>query len=249
MKTISPDTRKLINQLYEPSSLWDRLSRTTRQAETLMKIGNSGEPAAIIDILPFVLADKEELAVAAAAAVNKLTEAASPADLLALDRLSRERSQYVGNYRLDWHRLLPKDLDRQAFAEASAALLGMASFHHSGYVREEAVKRLNQISTGVEVPYLLIRLNDWVSNVRVAAQDAINSRLNPALCRSFTANLALISRLEGTEKVNSEPIIKAIKELLHSAECQSALTEALGSTDRFIRRAAFRLAIQSKGLD
>jgi len=123
----------------------------------------------------------------------------------------------------------------------------MASFHHSGYVREEAAKRLNRITTGIEIPFLLIRLDDWVSSVRDAAQKAINSRLDPAYCRSFITNLALIARLEATAKVHSEPIIKGIKELLLSPECQSGLSEALGSSDRFIRRASFRLAINSKG--
>jgi HEAT repeat protein len=123
----------------------------------------------------------------------------------------------------------------------------MASFHHSGYVREEAVKRLNRITTGIEIPFLLIRLDDWVSSVRDAAQKAINSRLNPAYCSSFITNLALIARLEATAKVHSEQFVKGIKELLQRAECQSGLTEALSSSDRFIRRASFRLAINSKG--
>lgn len=248
MRTISPNTRRLINQLYEPASFWERLSHSGKAAGTLTEIGNSAEPVSIIDILPFVLADRKEVAIAAAAAVHKLTEATSPRDLLGLDRLSRERSPYVGNYRLDWYRLLPKDLDRlQTFGEASTALLGIAGFHHSGYVREEAVKRLNRITTGIEIPFLLIRLDDWVSSVRDAAQKAINSRLDPAYCRSFITNLALIARLEAAAKVHSEPIIKRIKELQQSAECRSGLTEALSSNDRFIRRASFRLAINSKG--
>ena len=248
MRTISPNTRRLINQLYEPASFWERLSQSRKAAATITEIGNSAEPATIIDILPFVLADRKEVAIAAAAAVRKLIESASPTDLLGLDRLSRERSPYVGNYRLDWYRLLPQDLNRlQTFGEASGALLGMASFHHSGYVREEAVKRLNRITTGIEIPFLLIRLDDWVSIVRDAAQKAINSRLNPAYCGSFITNLALIARLEATAKAHSETIIKGIKELLQSAECQSGLTEALSSNDRFIRRASFRLAINSKG--
>lgn len=77
MRTISPDTRKLIDQLYEPISLWERLSHTRRLVETLTNIGNSAEPAAIIDMLPFVLADKKDVAVAASAAVHKLTNATS----------------------------------------------------------------------------------------------------------------------------------------------------------------------------
>jgi hypothetical protein len=90
MRTISPNTRRLVNQLYEPVSLWERLSQSGKAAGILTEIANSAEPVAIIDILPFVLADRKEVANAAAAAAHKLTEATSPTDLLGLNRLSRD---------------------------------------------------------------------------------------------------------------------------------------------------------------
>lgn len=250
MRAISPDTRRLIEQLNKPVGFWERLTGSRADAKVLSAIGGLGEPAAIIDILPFVLADSSDVASAAATAVQRLTAATSPADLTGLDIELRERSPYAGRYRLDWHRLSPGELGRlERFGEASVSLLGMASFHESGYVREAAIMRLDLITSGVELPFLLIRLNDWVSNVRDAAHKSVRSRLIHAYCRSFVANLALISRLEQTERGSHQSLIEAIHELLKSAESRSMLLEAFGSDDRFIRRASFRLAIHAREID
>jgi len=35
----------------------------------------------------------------------------------------------------------------------------MASFHQSGYVREAAIKRLDQITSGAELPFLILDLD------------------------------------------------------------------------------------------
>lgn len=247
MRPISQDTRELINQLSKPVSFWGKASRARVDAEILSTIGDLGESAAIIDIVPFVLSDTRRIAEAAAAAVHKLTAATAAADLAWLDTMWRERSPYNGAYRLEWHRLSPATLERlELFGEPSVSLLGMASFHESGHVREEAVNRLDSIAGGVELPFLLIRLNDWVPEVREVARRSISSRMNSAYGRSFTTNLALISRLEQTERVNHRRLIDAINELLLSAECRPVLLEALSSDDRLIRRASFKLAIHSR---
>src|SRR3984893_4530690 len=143
MRAISPDTRRLIEQLNEPVSSWERLTGSRADAKGLSKIGGLGEPAAIIDIVAFVLADRSDVASAAAAAVHRLTALTSPADLACLDIELRERSPYAGRYRLDWHRLSPGELGRlERFGQAAVSLLGIASFHESGHVREAAIKRL-----------------------------------------------------------------------------------------------------------
>jgi HEAT repeat protein len=250
MRAISADTRRLIEQLNEPVGFWERVTGSRADAKLLSAIGGLGEPAAIVFIFPFVLADRSDVASAAATAVHRLTAATSPADLAYLDIELRKRWPYAGRYRLDWLRLSPRELGRlERFGEASVSLLGIASFHESGYVREAAIKRLDLITSGAEIPFLLIRLSDWVSNVRDAAHKSIRSRLIPDYCRRFIANLALISRLEQTERGNHQSLIDAIHELLKSAECISVLLEALGSDDRFIRRASFRLALHATDID
>jgi hypothetical protein len=72
VKQTSPHTRAFIQQLYKFTSLWEKLKGSRDAATVLSEIGNSGEPAAIIDIIPFILATSPDVATAAARSVHKL---------------------------------------------------------------------------------------------------------------------------------------------------------------------------------
>lgn len=248
MRQTSPHARALIEQLLEPVGLWEKLKGSRDHVAILTAIGDSNELAAIVDILPFVLAKRPEVAAAAAMAVDKLVLGSNTKELASLDLALRERSPYSGDHFYEWHKVSPGQLgELERFGEASVSLLGMASFHQSGYVREAAIKRLDTITSGAELPFLILRGNDWVSNVRDAAYEAISSRLRPEYARHFIANLTFVSRLEGAGRADHKALIQTINELLRSDECRAELLESLWSDDRFVRRASFRLALNYKG--
>lgn len=250
VKSISTQTKALIEQLNPPVSLWERITGRRDDADLLLQIGLAGEPAAVVDIIPFVLSESREVARATAAAVDKLVNTLLPHELAQLDSIFRERSPYLGRYRMEWHKLKPSDLSRlESYGSYSVALLGLASFHTSGYVREEAIRRLGRMPSGAELPFLLIRLNDWVQNVREAALWAVTSRLTPSYAASFAANLPLVTRLEQTERGDHQQIIEAIGGLLKSPECRDVLLRTLDSPDRLVRRISFRLAADATGVD
>jgi HEAT repeat protein len=250
VKSISIQTKALIEQLNPPVSFWERITGRRDDADLLLQIGLAGEPAAVVDIIPFVLSESREVARAAADAVDKLLVTLLPHELAQLDSIFRVRSPYLGRYRMEWHKLMPSDLSRlESCASNSVALLGLASFHSSGYVREEAVRRLDRMSGGAELPFLLIRQNDWVQNVREAALRAVTSRLSPSYAVSFAANLPLVTRLEQTERADHRQFVKAIGGLLKSPECRDALLTTLDSPDRLVRRSGFKLAVDATGSD
>ncbi len=69
-------------------------------------------------------------------------------------------SSYSGNYFYEWYKLSAGQLvSLECFGDASVSLFGMASFHQSGYVREAAIKRLDQITSGAELPFLILDLD------------------------------------------------------------------------------------------
>jgi HEAT repeat protein len=250
MKSTSPNTRALIQQLYEPASLWEKLKGSPEDAKILSELGDSHEPSAIVDILPFVLARRPEVAAAAALSVHKLVLGSTTKELAWLDFALRQRSPYSGDHFYEWHKVSPDQLGMlERFGESAGSLFGMASFHQSGYVREAAIKRLDQITTRAELPFLMLRLNDWVSNVRDAAYEAVRTRLKPEYGPSFIANFALVSRLEEAGRADHKALIQAINGLLRGDECRTSLLESLTSDDRFIRRASFRLALNSAKSD
>src|SRR2546421_3335251 len=107
MTRTSPHLRDLIQQLYRRASLWEKLKGFTHEAAILSEIGDSNEPAAIIDILPFVIGGKPDVAAAAAMSVHKLVLTTTTKELVWLDSVLRRQSSSSGDYFYEWHKLSP----------------------------------------------------------------------------------------------------------------------------------------------
>lgn len=250
MRSVSAQTRALVEQLNATVGFWEKITSKRDDAELMAQVADSGEFAAVIDIAPFVLSENPSVARAAVAAVGRLLSAATPEDFARLDSLFRERSPYAGRYRMEWHRLAPSDLGRlEGFAGQRNILLGLASFHESGYVREETVRRLARSTGGDELTFLLIRLNDWVFKVRETARLAIGPRLSPSYADSFVKNLPLVARLGQVARADQSQIVEAVESLLRRGECRDALLRGSRSNDRSVRRICFRLAAGAKDSD
>ena len=250
MKEASPHTQALIDRLNQPPTLWEKLRGPSDYKALMSEIAGANEPVAIFDLLPFVLATKIDVATAAADAIHRLFRALPITDLSELEWTLRGRAAYSMGTLHEWYKLGPSQLVLlERFGEQSVQILGLASFHHNGYVREAAINRLALSASGAELPFLILRLNDWVPNVRDAAYKAILSRVRPEYCRSFIQNFALLWRVEQGGRVDHTKIIQAINELLKSDQCRAVLFESLSSPDRLIRRACFRLALDSTNSD
>lgn len=246
MKPTSPHTAALLQQLKAPVTFWGKITASPDYESIFAELAGAGEPAAIIDVVPFVLAGKSRIAAAAANTVHQLLRATPVKDYGWLDWTFRRRSPYSSESFYDWHKLSPLQLSMfEHFGDASVSVLGVASFHPNGYVREAAVRKLSLITTGAEVPFLILRLNDWVSNVRDAAYEAIRARIRPEYCHSFIASLALLLRLELAGRTDHKVIVGEINQLLLSDKCQAALIDSLKSPDYLIKRASFRMALNS----
>ncbi|MBC6421945.1 MAG: hypothetical protein GDA43_16980 [Hormoscilla sp. SP5CHS1] len=128
MRTISDKTLALLDRLDARNGLLPRLfGKDDEVSNKLEQIARAGEPAAIPHIIPLIFVGRPELAAAAAKAVQSLVEIVSPAELLWLDEFMRWQ----------WPELLPKKIDYLlSFGSSSLSILGLASFHRSGYVRE-----------------------------------------------------------------------------------------------------------------
>ena len=161
-----------------------------------------------------------------------------------LDQRSREWSEY-SYYRLhSWRFLAPGDVRRLAKSQFATSLIGLVSFHFSGYVREAAVQELASQRTGRELPFLLIRLNDWVAQVRAAAECAVRQRLSPEYAPHFLANISLVLRLRECGRLEKE-LVDDVFALLKRPECKEALLACMASEHRTIRRISFQLFIEA----
>jgi len=235
MRSLSPSTKALIVRLNETESLRDRLLGTgINRTELLDQIGKAGEPAAIPSLVPFLLDRREDVVTSAAGAVMRLVSTLSPADLAWLDEQMRISSLYWSG---DWPRLRPEGLTRfWRLRAASTTVMSLASFHASGYVREEAIRQLANVTDGSELPFLLIRLNDWVEPVRNRALHVVQGRVTPGYASHFLRNLPLIFRLRESGRADHSTFVARATDLLKSEPFRPELWKSITSGDRQLAR-------------
>jgi HEAT repeat protein len=246
-KQLSPATRDLVDALYRRLDLVERFFRGDPRVELLHKIGDAGEAAAIPDLMPLVLTRSRDIAREATRVIERLLECVKPAEYSRFDEYLRVGDLDWKWRRETWAELQVQDVKRLAkLSEGSASLLGVLSCHSSGYIRENAVRELGQFTSGVELPFLLVRVNDWVETVREIARAQVLARIRPGYAFAFLKWLPLVLRLRLTRRGKNEEIIERVKELFQSAEATHLLEAGRNSEDRLARRFCYEASLSGR---
>lgn len=179
----------------------------------------------------------------AARAAAAILRRAAPEEIAWLERNRPAGDEYYSPYPA-WAGMKLADVGESPPDPGSgqAAVVALACFHASGFVRERAVRLLAAQDDGDELPFLLLRVNDWVGPVREAAMAALRARLAPAYAMAFVRCLPLVEALRGERRVAHAALLAEIDLLLRGGTAWSALGEALRAGSRPVRRAAARIA-------
>ncbi|WP_458119346.1 HEAT repeat domain-containing protein [Paenibacillus sp. Z6-24] len=234
-RELSQQVQVCINKLYkQQNSKWIGLIR------------RSGEIAAIPYLTPFLESPDMELQMAAENTISELLQHCPPADLVWLSEKMREYLPYgFTENASQWVHLTTENIKKWP-ASVHPVKIIMASFHWNGYVREAALKRITEFHDGSEIPFLLIRLNDWVSPIRFHTYKALKQRIHTHNAGIFIRNLTLVKRLEHCSRDRYEALIQSIYDLLREPECLPELEQGMTSTDRDIRRFCLQMALESR---
>ncbi len=243
-RTLSPETESFLQSLYQVSSFWER--PTKRRLTALAEIGRSRQPAAIPNIAPLLLEGNREVANAVAVAAGELFRLMPAGELPWLDLFMRESSPYRWRYPSAWAEVKPSGLKAlEVLGEASVFAFGMAASHRNGFVREEAVRRLGEVRSGLELPFLLLRLSDWVVGIREAAYILVRERLTEGYGKFFVANMVLLERLRLARTGVLVQLVEETEQFLRSGAGRDALVAGLTSQDLTIRRSCYRIALKT----
>ena len=182
---------------------------------------------------------------AALETASRLVLAACPRDLVQLDRFIQES-------RLRWTLLFPllkaRVLWDAAERTTSIGLLAIACSNPDGHVREEALCKIESCHDGSELPFLLLRLDDWVAPVQMIAIRAVQSRLVPAFAARFIECFPIIASLNLRQRARATKLVEWVRTLLLQPELAGELLKGLGSPDRHVRRHVLELCTESQHL-
>jgi len=138
-----------------------------------------------------------------------------------------------------------RQLQRQTAALAelppNSLLTALASLHGSGYVREAALRRLIDGGDGSEVPFLLLRCNDWVPAIAQLAQAGIRARLRPEYARHLLHSYRLIELLQHAQRNALSDLLREVRGTLQQPAAWPVLQGARAHADKQVRRAAYIL--------
>jgi hypothetical protein len=227
MRQVSNVARALLQQLAERwvarGRIFGSVFLDRAFDELLRKLEATAEPAVIPHIIPYLYSSPAHTADVVSDVVNALRSHLVPDDLRWLSEAARKSWRVSG--RGDWRgRLHP----------------GILSFHPDGFVREAAVKELADSRDGSELPYLLLRLNDWVREVREAAQHAVSARIHGDYVSHFARNFSLVNRLSVVQRGDHGLVHDQLSDLLAAQPARAAVLDAMKSGSRDTARAIFR---------
>lgn len=245
MRPLRPQTRELVEHLRPGArSLFSRMLGRNDPCSLIEEIGLTGDPAAIMYLIPYLLGEPPE-ARAAAQAVAHILGAKRARVLLQLEQLRHGMRQWSAE--TGWHALSSTDISRLGGLPDGWAALGLASWHPSGYVREAAVHALARRSDKgkYEIPFLLLRLNDWVPEVRRAAQDSFAARVDLRYADALVRALPLLLALRERRRVDHDALVESVLALLRSPAGRPALVRGTESSDPTVRRECFRLMLEA----
>jgi HEAT repeat protein len=246
MKSLTKETYQLIDELYLPPALLSRMWAQGDAWESILeKVENSAEPLAAQHLIPFILQNQNSAGLAAAGVVQRLLAPLPFTDLLELDEQTRA---WYALDRSRWTRIPLAQIENLHFFQPfQAALLGMCSFHGNGYIREKAVRELANVCSGEEIPYLAIRMGDWVDEVRDVAVYALKARLQPENAMIFVKLLPLIERLSRRARVIESSALDLLAGMFGLEGSRPALLAGLQSEDRTTRRICYPVALSAQG--
>ncbi len=185
-------------------------------------------------IFELLLTSSPEVKMRAAQVLYKCVSTLNVLELSRLDSLFRERTSLHWSY--DWKKENPESLFIPNMSEdEKTVILGLCSFHPNGYFREKALHKLAQQNTGKELPYLLLRCNDWVQEIKKPAEQYIESRLTEQHLKEIIKCLPYIINNE-----NSNAFRKAVQLLTEKQSCPY-LDKCTESKDRSIRLACYQM--------
>lgn len=150
------------------------------------------------------------------------------------------RDNYVAMW--TWHRL---GIEQVRAHEWPIELWALFTMHPCGYIREAAVTQIATHSdASLSVPILLVRLNDWVPQVRDAASAAVQRLIQTAPVTDWVPSIGLLGTLRGRSRADHTLIERQIAAVFLRPDNREHFIAAIRSPDRKTSRWAVRVALR-----
>lgn len=208
-------------EVFQNKPKWfSRQDNVQQKLECLEKFRAKGTPSQIDALIPLLKDKHESIRLTAAdVIISQFHKLKSQSQLYSsLKYLPIEESD------IDYFKINFK-------TDIAVKLLAIATFDHSGYVREKAINALAALRHPQAIRYILLRLGDWVKAVREAAYNAINAYFENTYTEVFINELKTVELLQRVERVDLQPAYNSIIHFITSNELTNEFYQNLHVSD------------------
>lgn len=167
----------------------------------------------------------------AAQALNEILKELSFDDLFRTDIQMRKTTSM--EWSINWRSLNIKNfITKQMSEDEKRAVFMFASFNPNGYIREQAINALVEYKE--TLPFILLRCNDWVYQVRQSALLLLSKRIINASDDEVVDALPLMEKLRRSERCDYSSILPIVVSAFVTNK--SLIKKGLNSSDVRARR-------------
>jgi HEAT repeat protein len=233
-----------IHSLLAWPSIQKRWAGTGDTLAILERIGKEAEPPAIAYLMSFALAPNRKVRAKSRSVIRRIFDR-MPIDLLPLLDESLRRGWSQLHY---WYGLNPREARKfRPRSQDDWLFLALLSSHRDGFVRAAAVQTLELAPPQIAIPFLIIRIVDWVREVRLAAEAGLLRQMKSAQGKVFVDCLGLLDRLSSSSRYRVG-FTTLVESFLKGPEQAEALSFGLLSANHSVRRRCFVLALENPEL-
>jgi len=147
-------------------------------------------------------------------------------DIIRIDEQMRQTTSM--EWSINWRKLQVENFLTPAMSiNDRRAVIVFASFNPNGFIREQAVRMMAEYSG--TLPYIILRQNDWVIQVRQAAIKAFSERLQKLSAGEILCALPFVEKLRWSNRSSHEEYIKSFFDKLTCPERKEDLFQGLQS--------------------
>lgn len=228
---LAPLLIELSSELNGKHGFWQKSSAP----DIIKRIEKLGDKSALPELLNIVHHRAHDVRNAAEDAVAVLLPTLSNLDLMNLEL----------KIRASWSAYWSSDVTFRAIKPTSWML---ASLDANGHQRERALTLLEGTGSADVLPFMLLRLNDWVEPVRIKAQGWVQANRAEVPLPSLVAALPILAALVEREKGTASSELGWILARLHADAAHTLLAEAMFQFSARTRRLVFRIFAESGAL-
>lgn len=130
----------------------------------------------------------------------------------------------------------PSETTSKFLANRSVEELIELSKHYDGFIRERAVRKLGELGDTAAIPALVIRANDWVRQIREAANFALEQLMVNENAESFLLSLPELEHLKRCGRKNHEEFVNNVKSFLSNEENITLVESQMLNSDYRVAR-------------